>query len=243
LVRNAKNLYQIKQVPSDTYLRQRLDSIDPEDTRGVFTKIFAFAQRGKVMEQYRYLDGYYVFSSDGTGFYSSNKVQCHSCCIKNRKNGEQEFYHQAFCGVFVHPDIAHVIPVMPEFIYKSDGSTKNDCERNAAKRLFEHLKREHPHLKIMVVEDSLHSNQPHLQHLDSLGMRYIVGVKEGDHAYLFDWIKNADLTVYTIDNNDGMRHAFSFMNNVPLNDAHYDYRVNFLKYTQTDKKGKATRHS
>ena len=49
----------------------------------------------------------------------------------------------------------------PEPIIKGDGMTKNDCERNASKRLLKDLRREHPHLKILIVEDALASNYPH----------------------------------------------------------------------------------
>jgi hypothetical protein len=36
-------------------------------------------------------------------------------------------------------------------IVKGDGDTKNDCERNAAKRLLSDLRREHPHLKLLYI--------------------------------------------------------------------------------------------
>jgi len=55
-----------------------------------------------------------------------------------------------------------VIPLAPEPIVKGDGAHKNDCERNASKRLLSDLRREHPHLKVLVVEDGLAANFPHL---------------------------------------------------------------------------------
>ena len=72
---------------------------------------------------------------------------------------------------------------------KTDGASKNDCERNASKRLYADARREHPHLKLIVVEDSLASNVPHLADLKGLDMRYIVGAKPGDHKFLFDLVK------------------------------------------------------
>ena len=75
-------------------------------------------------------------------------------------------------AVLVHPDRREVIPLAPEPIVKGDGDTKNDCERNAAKRLLSDLRREHPHLKVLIVEDGLASNFPHLSLLDSLNMQY-----------------------------------------------------------------------
>ena len=53
----------------------------------------------------------------------------------------------------------------PEPIVKGDGAKKNDCERNAAKRLLSDVRREHPHLKLVVEEDGLASNGPHIKHL------------------------------------------------------------------------------
>jgi hypothetical protein len=85
----------------------------------------------------------------------------------------------------------------PEPIVKGDGATKNNCERNASKRLLSDLRREHPHLRVLIVEDGLASNAPHLSLLDSLNMNYVIGVKAGDHAYLFDWIKDLKPMTYT----------------------------------------------
>src|SRR5437879_11546154 len=78
-----------------------------------------------------------------------------------------------------------VIPLMPEPIVKHDGTAKNDCERNAAKRFVAKLRQDYPHLKFIVTEDSLSSNAPHIETLHDHGLHYILGVKEGDHAYLF----------------------------------------------------------
>ncbi len=61
----------------------------------------------------------------------------------------------------VHPDKKIVIPLAPEPINKGDGHTKNDCERNASKRLLSDLRREHPDLKLLIVDDGLASNYPH----------------------------------------------------------------------------------
>ena len=121
------------------------------------------------------MDGYYLLSVDGTGYFSSKQVHCTQCCEKHHRNGQITYYHQMLGAVLVHPDESEVIPLAPEPILKQDGSKKNDCERTAAKRLLEDIRREHPHLKLMVVEDGLASNGPHIQLLQSLDMRFILG--------------------------------------------------------------------
>src|ERR671916_2292734 len=95
-------------------------------------------------------------------------------------------------AALIHPDKREVIPLMPEPIVKPDGSEKNDCERNAAKRFVTQFRQDHPHLKVIVTEDSLSSNAPHIETLQAHNMRYLLGVKEGDHAFLFDQVAQAE---------------------------------------------------
>ncbi|MCY4159889.1 MAG: hypothetical protein OXE92_02160 [Bacteroidetes bacterium] len=40
-------------------------------------------------------------------------------------------------------------------ILNADGAKKNDCERNASKRLIEDFRREQPHLQVIVLEDGI----------------------------------------------------------------------------------------
>ncbi|MDA9004043.1 transposase [bacterium] len=242
--KNLRTLYKVDQVPSDTCLRERLDQFPSHHLRRSFKQIFAHLQRGKALEGYQYLNGRYIISIDGTGQFSSKKIQCKNCCKKaHRKSGEVTYYHQVLGASLVHPDKKVVIPFAPEPILKSDGATKNDCERNASKRLLKDFRREHPHLKAIVVEDALASNYPHLSLLDSLSMDYIIGVKPGDHAYLFDWINELPGQRHTINDEKDTRHDFHFYHDVPLNDTHHEYRVNVLTYTETDKKGRQKRFS
>ena len=72
-------------------------------------------------------------------------------------------------AALVHPDQRTVIPLMPEPIVKQDGTAKNDCELNAAKRFIAKLRQDHPHLKFIVTEDSLSSMHPTSRHCMSTG--------------------------------------------------------------------------
>lgn len=238
--RCLENLYGVKNIPSDTCLRERLDVVSPRQLRRPFKTIFAYLQRGKVLESYRYLDNHYIISVDGTGQYSSQTVHCKNCCEK-KQNGAMTYYHHMLGAVLLHPDKKVVIPLAPEPIVKGDGDTKNDCERNASKRLLTDLRREHPHLKILIVEDALASNFPHLSLLDELKMSYIIGAKPGDHKYLFEWIADLKPRTYLQKDEQGTEHHFSCYDNVPLNDTHYDYRVNVMVYTEKKASGK-TQH-
>ena len=124
---------------------------------------------------------------DGTGYFSSSSIHCDSCLEKvHKQTGEVTYQHQMLAAVMMHPEHREVIPLAPEPIEKQDGSEKNDCERNAAKRLLRQIRQEHPHLKLIVVEDGLASNAPHIRELQNLNMHFILGAKPGDHPFLFD---------------------------------------------------------
>ena len=76
------------------------------------------------------------------------------------------------------------------WIIKQDGQTKNDCERNA-KRFFEQLRKDHLHLKLILNEDDLSPNAPHIRDLKKYNLHYILGVKPKDHKFLFNLVQDA----------------------------------------------------
>ena len=328
IVHNLRTLYGVKNVPCDTTMRERLDEIDPKELRPAHKKLFTCIQETKLLREFEYLDGHYIISGDGTGYFSSPTVHCNNCCIKRHgqcvvkfidgdsdeidgtkgknphylffkepgkpwrliyrvKNEEdilisltdieglseliedkelkklsgnnkkeiqvlvttyheakhpelaKEYYHQMYCAAIVHPDKKTVIPFAPEPILKSDGNQKNDCERNASKRFFADLRREHPHLKIIVVEDGLASNIPHLGTLQSHNMRFLIGAKPGDHQSLFDSMqqlvdkKSSLCHEHVVTTPDGTIHRFRWLNRIQLNDSDDEFFVNFLQYWQT----------
>jgi hypothetical protein len=232
---NLHTIYGIQRVPCDTYMREILDPVSPKVLRPVFKSVFRQLQRGKALEAMTCLDGHYLLALDGTGYFSSKTIHCASCLQKVHRNGSITYYHQMLGAAIVHPDVREVIPLMPEPIMKQDGTEKNDCERNAAKRFVAKLRQDHPHLKFIVTEDSLSSNAPHIETLHAYGLRYLLGVKEGDHAYLFQQVQAAEhagrVTSYERhDRAAGVIHRFRFVNDVPLNAANTGVRVNFLEY-------------
>ncbi len=184
---NLKNIYLIDNVPCDTQMRKILDEVDPEQIRAAFKGPIRQLQRGKALERMVFFEGCYLLSLDGTGFFSSKKLHADFCLEKvNKKTGEVTYYLQMLGAAIVHPDFKEVIPLAPEFINKQDGQSKNDCERNAAKRFFEKFRKDHPHLPVIITEDALSSNAPHIREAQKYNLHYILGVKEGDHSFLFD---------------------------------------------------------
>jgi len=232
---NLHTIYGIERVPCDTRMREILDPISPQWLRPAFKSVFRQLQRGKALEAMTWLDGHYLLALDGTGYFSSKTVHCASCLRRVHRNGSITYAHQMLGAAIIHPDQRAVIPLMPEPITNRDGTDKNDCERNAAKRFVAKLRQDHPHLKFIVTEDSLSSNAPHIETLHAHGLHYILGVKEGDHAYLFQQVQAAEhagrVTYYERhDRAAGVVHRFRFVNDMPLNAARTDVRVHFIEY-------------
>jgi hypothetical protein len=238
---NLQNIYGISQVPSDTHMRTILDEVNPEDVRILFKDVFRKLQRGKALEQFLFIDDSYLLSLDGTGYFASKDIHCSSCLEKkSKKTGEISYSHQMLGASIVHPDIKEVIPVAPEPIIKQDGETKNDCERNAAKRFLANFRKDHPHLKVTILEDALSANAPHIHELIRHDMHYVLGVKEGDHKFLFDHInqsQQAQTCEIKSEDKKNTIHKFRFHNSVPLNESNQGLLVNFIEYWEvTDKK-------
>ena len=87
--KNLKSLFGVKQPPSDTWLRERLDGVDPRSLRRCFKIIFSFLQRGNVLKNWTVFEGHYLIAIDGTGCHSSHKVRCKSCCVTRTTRTER----------------------------------------------------------------------------------------------------------------------------------------------------------
>jgi hypothetical protein len=232
--RNLHTIFKIGQVPSDTQMRTLLDEVDPADLRPVYRRLQRALAASGQLRPYVFLAGSYLVSVDGTGYFSSKKVHCPACQQKvNAKTGEITYYHQLLGGVIIHPDLSPVIPLMPAPILRLDGDAKNDCERNAAKRFLEQLASDYPERVFTITEDALSPNAPHIREILKHGYHYILGVKEGDHAHLFEQVAQARQAGRTTECEvrEGQTvHRFSFINGVALNQSNPDLLVNFIEY-------------
>lgn len=233
---NLKSLYGIKRAPSDTYMREELDDVEPDSIRECFLTVFEAAQRGKLFEQYQFLGGYLVLT-DGTEIFNSEKISCSNCCKKNHREGRITYYHQVLSGVIAHPEQRQVIPLCPEIISMQDGAEKNDCERRATQRFLTALKKEHPRLAVTIVSDALSANTPQINEIKALGYHFIINAKPGCNKSLFDFIDGLKLPEVHVTKGKN-KYVFRYINNVPLNDAKDAPLVNFLECKATEIDGK-----
>ncbi len=242
---NLKSLYNISNVPSDTQMRDIINEIDSKEINPLFKKVFYRLQRAKELNKFRFMGDYYLVSGDGTEYFKSQKLKYANCLQRKLRNGKIEFYNQLYGAAIVHPDIKQVIPLAPEPILQQDGSTKQDCERNASKRWLKSFKEDHPKLKAIIIEDALASNAPHIKVIRELNFEFILGVKNKDHKFLFEYVatqrKLGKVTEHTIIKDD-KTHIFSFINDAPLNASNEDVRINFVEYWEINNKTGKKQH-
>jgi hypothetical protein len=239
---NLRSVFGLKAIPCDTQMRVILDDVDPDQLRPVFKDVFRQVQRGKVLEDFVFLDGCYLIALDGVEYFCSEKVHCPNCMTRQHRNGTTSYYHQMLAAAIVHPDFHEVIPLAPEPIQRQDGQQKNDCERNAARRWLQRFRKDHPHLPVIITEDALSSNAPHIRDLQAVGVHFILGVKRGDHKYLFDQVLErieADQveTYEEVEASTGISHSYLFVEGLSLNESNKTVRVNFLRYVESDANG------
>jgi len=247
---NLMTIYGMDSIPCDTSMREILDGVDPNNLRPLFKDAFRALQRGKALEQMVFMDDCYLLNLDGTGYFSSCTLYSDACMKKVSRTGKVTYYLQAVGAAIVHPDLKVVIPLCPEIIRKQDGEKKMDCERNAVRRLLEKFRKDHPHLKVIVNEDALSSNAPHIRDLQRYNCHYILGVKEKDHEFLFQHVdqavKNGEAVELVMPDEDKAEivHYFRIIYDAPLNKSNQDLRVTFVEYWQENTKtGKIIRFS
>ena len=245
---NSRSIYGIDQVPCDSQLRDILDPLDPDHLRSGFRDVSRRLQRGKALGRFVDLDGCYLLSLDGTTYFSSSKIPCPSCLQRHHRGGGITYSHQLPGATLVHPDLKEVIPLAPEPIIQQDGQTKNDRERDATRRWLQRCRREHPHLPVIVVEDALAADAPHLEDLRAARAHFIIGVKPGDHAFLFEHLRARDeagrLQIVTgFDPATGVLHHFRPCHAAPLNESHPDESVNVPEYWEVHPDGEVQHFS
>ena len=222
-------------------MRELIDIYDSDLLLPLFDDFFRPLQRGKHLEAYRVLGDHHVITIDGSGYFSSERIACPSCLRKTTK-GRTLFEHWIVQAAFVHPGKRQVIPLVPEEVRNTDGTQKQDCEAKAARRLLTRLRRSHPHLKAIIVADSLYSKQPFTEALSKEHMHYVLVAREEDHKILFEYVEGTQLSRTEAKDAKGRRHVYEWINGVPLNGNDDAPSVNWFSYELHDK-GKRTYHN
>jgi Transposase DDE domain len=235
---NLLRVYGVDSLPGDTALREGIDEVNPKDLQKSFKPLLDFIRDKGVLKKRHVLGKYTLVSVDGTGHYCSGTKGCPQCMVKHHRNGKTSYYHQLLAAVAVHPEQSTVFPVACEAIVKQDGSTKNDCELNASKRIIPQIRATFgDEEQIIAVFDALYINGPHIKALGDDNMRYIIGTKGQTYVdvQVEQLRKDNKLKNFSWQTKDKNCTA-SFTDGLMLNGQHQEILTNYFEYKETDKK-------
>ncbi|MEM6379568.1 MAG: hypothetical protein AAF705_15285 [Bacteroidota bacterium] len=242
---NLRACFGISELPSDSGLRKILDGVDSMEMRKVFDKTFQYLEDQQVVSEYKIMSDSILLSIDGVHHYSSKSVKCDCCLTKKHRDGTTTYSHSMLSAAMVCPGKSEVFIVDNEPIVQQDGEVKNDCERNAGKRLLRRIKEIHGSKSIVYAMDALYGCGPIIDLIktSSPNWSYIINAKEDGHQHLFtQFDENNEKGKVEWKNWRRKEGTFEvgWINGLSLNASRQDLNVNMLIVNLKGKKGKVT---
>ncbi len=226
---NMDTLFDVKTIPSSNTIKDILDS---QQFQPIHKNITQRLQRSKQLEQFDLLPGYKICSMDATQYHTSNSIHCDCCLTANKDNPDKptRYSHTALQGAIMHPDIKQVIPIGAEPIKNTDGTKKQDCEINAAKRFVPTLCQQFPKMNLIITGDDLFSHQPMIETVLKNHYHYFFVAKESSHTFMTAWLQaNGPLNEIQDTHKKGQTVLYQWMNDVPLVAGEDAIRVNYFR--------------
>jgi hypothetical protein len=250
---NLQRLFGVTRVPSDTQMRQLLDTpAAAEPLRRVLPQVFErMRQTGWTTRFVTTVNGvnYYTVVLDGSQYFSSEKIQCPFCLQRKDKNGDLHYSHSVVGATLVRAGSHAILPLDAEEVRNTDGSEKQDCELNAGKRLIHRLRQEHRQLPMIVAGDDLYAHEPFILNLRALRMGFVLVAKPESHKELYTWVEDQDRIGQCVKGTweEGplakrRRFEYRIASQVSLTQSD-QVAVNFVEVWERNKKGKVVYHN
>lgn len=247
---NAQTLFGVHEIPCDNQIRQLLDATEPRQVTPLFGYLFRALNQAGVIERYRAVNQTLLLALDGTEYFSSTKIHCEGCSSCQQANGQMRYFHSALTPVLVKPGLDKVIALAPEFIRPQDGSDKQDCELNAAKRWLAENGDDYSQLNVTLLGDDLYCHEPFCREALARGFGFILVCKPTSHALVYEWLeflqRNGAVKTRVHRRWTGQRHeidTYRYAQAIPLRDGDDALLVNWCELTTTDPSGKVLYHN
>ena len=239
---NLRACFGIENIPSDNGLRKILDAVPASSMRQVSRRIFTYLDEYDLLDAYRFGDDHLVVSIDGVHHYAFKKVKCPHCLEQHHRDGTVRYRHSLLSAALVCPGKSEDFVIDNEPIVRQDGTTKNDCERSAAKRLFASLSDICISKSIFYVLDALYVCAPIVKQItqSSPTWQYVINVKEGSHQHLlaeFDRRKEAGRVKWKkLRRKDGT-YETGYTTDLEINASNRGVKTNLVWLNYRPKKG------
>jgi hypothetical protein len=183
VLHNVNRLAGTQQVsrPVDGTLDHYIGHVGPAGFAHLRLQALRHLIRNKVLESARLL-GYLVVTLDATGMYYFRQRHCEHCL--SQRHGDTTIYLHNVLEAKVLGPSELLFSIGSEFIQNADAgkarsaeAMKQDCERNAFKRLAPRLHQEHPQLRLCLSGDSLYACGPFFQECADHDWAFVVVFK------------------------------------------------------------------
>lgn len=237
---NAKNLFGMRDIPSDSHIRSLLDPVPPKYLSPMYRLVFERLEAAGVLETFRSHARSLLVALDGTEYFSSQKIHCENCSHRQLANGKMNYYHSVITPVIVQAGNEHVLSLEPEFIVPQDGAEKQDCEIEASKRWLSERGAYYAGRNVTILGDDLYSRQPFCQAVKDAKMHFILVCKEDSHPQLYETV--AFLETQGVLGKSRKRHwngkhgevyTYRYANHLPLRGGQDAMLVNWVELTVT----------
>lgn len=253
---NLQTLFGVEQVPSDSQMREILDGVPGEPLRALLPELFKRARRVGWMSRFvthlrqgQERMAAYTLALDGTQYFHSTKLQCPGCLRREDAQGQLHYSHQVVAATLCKPGSHQIWPLEVEQITNGDGSQKQDCELNAAKRLLKRFRAEHRQLPVIMTGDDIYSHEPFIMLLAEQRLSYLLVAQPGTHPETFEWVEElmrmgagvhgqyeAGVAVQR------RFYEYRIVAEVPLRQGS-EQRVNFVEVWERDRAGQLLYHN
>jgi hypothetical protein len=232
---NLEMLFGVSDIPCTEQMKNIVDELDPAGLAPIFERSLAVAKEQGIIEQYRVADEGVLIALDGVWYFSSETIHCAHCLTqaKSKKDGTTvtTYYHDMLAATMVRPDSHVVLPLMPEFIRNEDGTEKQDCERNAAKRWLRGHEEALKRLRPTFLGDDLYANYPLCKQILDMGMSFIFTCKEDSHPWISEQVAYGEPETRERREWNGRHHLeyrYAWVNGVEIRAEGDTFAVNYL---------------
>ena len=236
---NLESVFKLKQIPSDTHIRNMLDGVPVSHLEDAYTWLWKQLEKENQIARFQILGGRLLVGLDGIQFFSSTKLHCEQCSSQEIE-GKTRYHHRALTALVVHPKQHAVLPLAPEFLLPQDGTDKQDSELAAAKRWLPHHADWLQKQRAIILGDDLFSHQPFCDLVLEQNLDFILVCKPTSHDTLYSWVEAIErgeripeVTRRVWNGRHGELWRYRYLNDLPLRAGDDGLRVNWCELTIT----------
>lgn len=167
-----------------------LERLDISEIERIRRQMIERLLRCKQFDRYKF-NGCWKIIIDGTGIAYFRERHCEHDLVTKKTDPETgketlQYFHKVLEAKIVFAENV-VISIDTEFIEnESENVSKQDCELNAAKRLFKRIKKNYPRLPVCILADGLYATMPFMKMCSEYRWHYILNLKDGRQKNLAD---------------------------------------------------------